>query len=308
MVMLVLMFFPGSLLTGSAFARVLARGTRAGNRSRWVGTDAELFLLCWTIPTWIFFECVMTKLPHYTLPTFPAIALLTARWTLVAGAHWRGRVPKSVRIGAWIWAGVGAVGVAGFAGFMSWWGPGDMQIRVLGVVLSVGAFIAMIAAGWHARRGIFQRAVTIAGVAWMGLVVLLLGVVLPLAKKVWLTERVVEMTLQDFNNGKKNNITIACVEYQEDSLIFATRGKCVRLSEDQLDAWIEANPRGFVILQVPSKHTLWTSRERRRQYSCYVINGFQLAKGKLAQVAVMQRLEVEEKIFYRHPGDTRRRD
>ncbi|HEX6443219.1 MAG TPA: glycosyltransferase family 39 protein [Stellaceae bacterium] len=34
------------------------------------------FLLAWLGPAWIFFELVPTKLPHYVLPLFPALALL----------------------------------------------------------------------------------------------------------------------------------------------------------------------------------------------------------------------------------------
>ncbi|MEP7029954.1 MAG: glycosyl transferase, partial [Pseudolabrys sp.] len=36
------------------------------------------FLLAWLIPSWIVFELVMTKLPHYVLPLYPAIAILIA--------------------------------------------------------------------------------------------------------------------------------------------------------------------------------------------------------------------------------------
>jgi 4-amino-4-deoxy-L-arabinose transferase-like glycosyltransferase len=36
------------------------------------------FLLAWIIPSWIIFELVPTKLPHYTLPLYPALALLAA--------------------------------------------------------------------------------------------------------------------------------------------------------------------------------------------------------------------------------------
>ncbi len=36
------------------------------------------FLICWIVPTWIVFEIVVTKLPHYVLPTYPAIACLAA--------------------------------------------------------------------------------------------------------------------------------------------------------------------------------------------------------------------------------------
>ncbi len=36
------------------------------------------FCLAWLIGTWVLFEVVPTKLPHYTLPAFPALALLIA--------------------------------------------------------------------------------------------------------------------------------------------------------------------------------------------------------------------------------------
>lgn len=52
---------------------------------------AVLFSLAWLVPNWLLFEFVPTKLPHYVLPLYPAIALLigyalqnrwhvTARW------------------------------------------------------------------------------------------------------------------------------------------------------------------------------------------------------------------------------------
>lgn len=41
-----------------------------------------LFLICWIIPVWIFFEIMPTKLPQYVLPVFPALAILTAKASL----------------------------------------------------------------------------------------------------------------------------------------------------------------------------------------------------------------------------------
>ncbi|PNQ96475.1 glycosyl transferase [Azospirillum argentinense] len=40
--------------------------------------DAVRFCVAWIIPSWLVFEAVPTKLLHYTLPVFPAIAILTA--------------------------------------------------------------------------------------------------------------------------------------------------------------------------------------------------------------------------------------
>jgi len=62
-------FFPGSMLAGMATPAVWA-----GRRE-----PATRFLLAWLVPSWIVFELVVTKLPHYVLPLYPAIAILVAR-------------------------------------------------------------------------------------------------------------------------------------------------------------------------------------------------------------------------------------
>jgi 4-amino-4-deoxy-L-arabinose transferase-like glycosyltransferase len=40
-------------------------------------TPATRFLLAWAVPVWILYEAIPTKLLHYTLPAYPALALLT---------------------------------------------------------------------------------------------------------------------------------------------------------------------------------------------------------------------------------------
>ena len=43
---------------------------------------ATRFLLAWAVPSWLLFEAAQTKLPHYTLPLFPALMLLGAAWAM----------------------------------------------------------------------------------------------------------------------------------------------------------------------------------------------------------------------------------
>ena len=43
---------------------------------------ATRFLLAWLIPSWLVFEAVATKLPHYSLPMFPPLMLLGAAWAM----------------------------------------------------------------------------------------------------------------------------------------------------------------------------------------------------------------------------------
>jgi 4-amino-4-deoxy-L-arabinose transferase-like glycosyltransferase len=61
-------FFPASMLAGLATPAVWAVRREPAAR----------FLLAWLVPSWIVFELVVTKLPHYVLPLYPAIAILIA--------------------------------------------------------------------------------------------------------------------------------------------------------------------------------------------------------------------------------------
>jgi 4-amino-4-deoxy-L-arabinose transferase-like glycosyltransferase len=70
LLLIMLTFWPGSLLVWPALAG--AWRTRA--------EPAVRFLLAWLVPCWILFELVPTKLPHYVLPLYPALAILAAAW------------------------------------------------------------------------------------------------------------------------------------------------------------------------------------------------------------------------------------
>src|SRR6202166_299417 len=61
-------FFPASILAGLAAAAVWAKRREAPIR----------FLLAWLVPSWLVFELAVTKLPHYVMPLYPAIAILIA--------------------------------------------------------------------------------------------------------------------------------------------------------------------------------------------------------------------------------------
>lgn len=55
------------------------------------------FLIAWAVPTLLFFELAPTKLPHYVLPAYPAIALLCgAGLSAMLGRQWRTTHPAGV--------------------------------------------------------------------------------------------------------------------------------------------------------------------------------------------------------------------
>jgi 4-amino-4-deoxy-L-arabinose transferase-like glycosyltransferase len=82
-------FWPGAVLAVIATPAIWRARREPGAR----------FLLAWLVPSWIVFEAVMTKLPHYVLPLYPAIAILIAgiveggglsknRWLVPGTAGW----------------------------------------------------------------------------------------------------------------------------------------------------------------------------------------------------------------------------
>ncbi len=103
-------FWPACLflLPGLVFAFRAARSKAAGG----AGFDtpvalAARLLLCWSIPFFILLEFIPTKLPHYTLITFPAFALMAG--AAVATLSRVNEFKLTRRIGAVIFTVVGIV-------------------------------------------------------------------------------------------------------------------------------------------------------------------------------------------------------
>jgi 4-amino-4-deoxy-L-arabinose transferase-like glycosyltransferase len=92
-------FWPGATLAAMAVPSIWVARREKGAK----------FLLCWIVPAWIVLELVVTKLPHYVLPLYPAIAILISgvvdphvlsrhRW-LTRGACWWFVLPTLLGIG-----------------------------------------------------------------------------------------------------------------------------------------------------------------------------------------------------------------
>ncbi len=92
-------FWPGAALAGMAAPAIWRARREPGAQ----------YLLAWLVPSWIVFELVMTKLPHYVLPMYPAVAILIAgalersvlsRGWLAKGAAWWFAIPLIASVGA----------------------------------------------------------------------------------------------------------------------------------------------------------------------------------------------------------------
>ena len=129
---------------------------------------AVKFLLAWLVPSWVVLELVPTKLPHYVLPLYPAIAILIAgaidahmlsrRPVLVWGTIWWFVVPMVAglagivalavigrQFGLLVWLLMGGAAVMGFLAWRLYQTDGAEHSLLRGVTAAVLTAIAIFA-------------------------------------------------------------------------------------------------------------------------------------------------------------------
>jgi 4-amino-4-deoxy-L-arabinose transferase-like glycosyltransferase len=142
------------------------------------------FLLAWAVPTWLVFEAVATKLPHYTLPAFPALMLLGARWAMdplrQAPPRWLHWLANAALGGV-------AVGLPLLAGYAVLHVEGRVEpFAVVGLAAGIGMTWALLRMG---RRAQWGRAALAASILAVPLYASVLEGVFPRLQAVWLSSR-----------------------------------------------------------------------------------------------------------------------
>ncbi|KQW73337.1 4-amino-4-deoxy-L-arabinose transferase [Phenylobacterium sp. Root77] len=201
-----LLIFPGALLLPAA----LALGWRARHE------PGVRFALCWLIPAFIVFEATPTKLVHYTLPTYGALA-----W-LMAAAVMRppiGSIPK--------WLGIALsslVGVVFAAAIFYLYGeygdPSDLPATIATALLLAAAGLSGAFLMW---RGDALKAITVAGALTILGHGAFAAAFAPRLEPLWLSQRS-ERVLEDARLLPRQGFTpapIAVAGFAEPSLVFA---------------------------------------------------------------------------------------
>src|SRR6266702_267018 len=193
-------FWPGAPLAGMAAPAVWRARREPGAQ----------YLLAWLVPSWIVFEVVLTKLPHYVLPLYPAIAILTvgalerrvlSRSWLMRGSAWWFAIPA---LGSII-AVVGAVMLTRQPAFVAW--------PFIAASLIFGLF-----AWWLYDNNRAERSVLNALVAALMLAVVVYGIVLPSLTPVFPSIEIARALRNVTCVGPK----AASAGYHEPSLVFLT--------------------------------------------------------------------------------------
>ena len=199
------LMFPGTLLLPAAAA--------AGWRGR--GDPGVRFALAWLLPSWLVFELLPTKLPHYPLPLYGALALLAA-----LALDGRVRLGRGV---AWTGAGLQAAAALVFAAL-----PMGLALRYGGgaAAAALAGALALAAGGAGAAGLLLQRPWAGAGAALaLGAAAhaALAGLVLPELRPLW-TSREAARAMARAGLDPRNGLTpgpVAVAGYAEPSLVFA---------------------------------------------------------------------------------------
>ncbi len=203
------------------------------------------FLLCWIAPTWLMYEAVGTKLPHYVLPLYPALACLAA------GAAVQGWRPgRASRIAAWTYAALWLVVSAGLAaaGPVLGWRYAH-RVDLIGISAGIVVFGLCVGVLALIRRGEQARALG-AGVAAAGLLYgTLYAHVLPGLQTIWLGPRLAALTARV---RPCPTSLLASTRFAEPSLVFLEPGE-TRLIDPAAAADLIAADRACAMAAVSAR-------------------------------------------------------
>ncbi len=213
-----LTYFPWSLLIPASLVWAWRRRANPVHR----------YCLAAIVGPWVMFELVQTKLVHYVLPVFPALAFLTAD-LLVRGSR-RVLTTNTAVVAARVWRALVAL-----AGLVPWVStiyfdvsPGAVVAMALVSVLAV-AYGGAVYARFRAHRPL--DAVALMGGGMILVIAVLYGLYLPRAAYLQTSKRVAQILRAE---GAVDPGDAVMIDYREDSLPFYQSGTIRRQANTYL--------------------------------------------------------------------------
>jgi 4-amino-4-deoxy-L-arabinose transferase-like glycosyltransferase len=259
-------FWPGAPLAGMAAPAVWRARREPGAQ----------FLLAWLVPSWIVFELVLTKLPHYVLPLYPAIAILTAgalerrvlsRSWLMKGAAWWFAIPAL----ASILAVVGAILLTRQPAFLAW--------PLLAAAMIFGLF-----AWWLYEDSRAERSLLNALMAAVFLAFAVYGVVLPSLNTLFPSA--------EFARALRYAVCVkpklASAGFDEPSLVFMTDTSTLLTDGSGAADFLNQGSCRFALVEQRSERAFVQRAEAigLRYNVATRIEGYNISRGKAVSIAV----------------------
>lgn len=244
-----LMFFPGIayLIPGLSFAITALRRTKGNATAKNTPIPRALrLLLCWALPWWIVVELMPTKLPHYTLPIYPALALLAglAAATLMQVDEFK----ISRRLSAVLFTLFGLLLLFGGMAALAYYGPQpswQFAAAVVIVLLLCASFVLL----WNAKRAAPLLTI-ITGVA---LWIFAFGAILPSLDRLTVSNEVNKvLTSEGISTPLSLATQLYSPHFSEPSLVFA-HGTHIKIGMDKGQPDLHALNIGDIVITDQSR-------------------------------------------------------
>ena len=259
-------FWPGAPLAGMAAPAIWRARREPGAQ----------YLLAWLLPSWLVFELVLTKLPHYVLPLYPAIAILTvgalerrvlSRSWLMRGAAWWFAIPAL----AAILAVVGAIMLTRQPAFLSW--PPFAAAMILGLF-----------AWWLYEDARAERSFLNAIAAAMFLAFAVYGVVLPSLTTLFPSAEIAHALRNVVCVGPR----AAAAGFHEPSLVFMTDTSTLLTDGSGAADFLNQGSCRFALVEQRSERTFVQRAEAigLRYNVATRIEGYNISQGRAVSIAI----------------------
>lgn len=270
LLLIALTFWPGSLFLGPALGQAWKH--RSGMEER--------FCLAWIIPVWLVFELIPTKLPHYILPIFPALSLITAR-LIVSGRKdaWSLSRWGLARFNFILWALISIALGAAIVAFPVYI---DGRFDMLTIWPAAATVLMIFLTSWQAFRGRLIEAASAAVILAALILAPTLHAIMPEVEGLWLSRSVARAVQRHGESVDSSPPVVAAAGYHEPSLVFLCGTDTKLVNAVQAALHLREKPNGLALISA-RKDDLFhktLSNSKGSVKLLETIKGFNYTKGK----------------------------
>ena len=269
-------YFPWSLLLPTA--ATIAWKSRGDSKIR--------FALAAVIGPWVMMELVATKLVHYVLPAFPAIAFLTADALVKCMKKEHDDLVRPiVPVVAGIWAVL--VAAAGSAPWLLVYRYGSIEAMLPALIAmsALGVAFGAVVFALFLRKRLDAAGVAM-GVGMMAVAVWTFGIFLPRAEFMWVPKRVAAI-LHEHGGTRPDDVVM--IDFKEDSLAYYQGGTIRRRDDDFLKLTPPAQWPTWVVLTREIHNDLPAPLRRHLQIVGHVTGWAYADGGRAVEVLVARK-------------------
>ncbi|MEM7739907.1 MAG: glycosyltransferase family 39 protein [Pseudomonadota bacterium] len=270
-----LAFWPGTALL------VLA-GVVAWTRRH---EPAMAFLLSWLLPTWIIFELVATKLPHYVLPAYPALAILAAIGVRDARDLLQHKRVRRGHLAALCLFGIVTLALAGLPYLAIVLAEIESEmVTPAHIVTSIMGVVSLVVGIWAFHRPTITK-VAMAALAPLAYYTVTIGGAVPQLQAMWPSQTIAKVASQIEGC---TDLHFATAGYREPSNVFYLGTETLLTDAEGAAAFLRDHPScGVVIVDRREADAFAEAAGGQKLRELALVKGYNATKGRELEMRVL---------------------